>query len=96
MLADRLQGNVKLLINSELRWRFWSTAHFDFSAVAALDAGRVWREIGSADPGPMRLGGATGVRIAWNKTFVVRFDYGIGISEPFADGNLYITFDEVF
>ena len=96
LLADRLQGNVKLLINSELRWRFWSTAHFDFSAVAALDAGRVWREIGSADPGPMRLGGATGVRIAWNKTFVVRFDYGVGISEPFADGNLYITFDEVF
>lgn len=96
LLASRLQGKLKLLINSELRWRVWSTPHFDFGAVAALDAGRVWSAIGSPDPGPVRLGGAAGLRIAWNKTFVVRFDYGIGISEPFADGNVYLTFDEAF
>jgi len=96
LLADRLQGNVKLLLNSELRWRFWSLPHFDFESSAGLDAGRVWREIGKADPGPMRLGGAVGLRVAWNKNFVIRFDYGVGISEPFADGSVYLTFDEMF
>ena len=51
---------------------------------------------GVADPGPLRLGGAAGLRVAWNRNFVIRFDYGIGISEPFADGNVYLTFDEAF
>lgn len=96
LLADRFQGKVKLLANSELRWKFWSTTHLDFSAVTALDAGRVWSALGDSDPGPMRWGGAAGLRIAWNKTFVVRFDYGLGISEPFANGNVYLTFDEAF
>lgn len=96
LLADRFQGDVKLLANAEVRFRFWSTEHFDWSAVTALDAGRVWAHLGQPDPGPLRLGGAAGVRVAWNKTFVVRFDYGIGISEPYGDGNIYLTFDEAF
>ena len=87
---------MKLLINSELRWRFWSTSHFEFGVVSGLDAGRVWSAFGVADPGPLRLGGAAGLRVAWNRNFVIRFDYGIGISEPFADGNVYLTFDEAF
>jgi outer membrane protein assembly factor BamA len=96
LLANRLQGKVKALANAELRWRFFSVPHFDFGVVAALDAGRVWAEMGKRDPGPIRAGAAAGLRIAWNRNFVIRFDYGIGISEPYADGNIYLTFDEMF
>jgi hypothetical protein len=96
LLADRLQGKVKALTNAELRWRFFSVPHFEFGVVAALDAGRVWAELGKPDSGPIRAGAAAGLRIAWNRNFVIRFDYGFGISEPYADGNIYLTFDEMF
>ena len=90
LLENRLQGRLKLVANAELRWRFWSGEHFAVETVAGLDGGKV------EGSGGMRLGGAAGLRVAWNRDFIVRFDYGIGISEPFADGNVYITFDELF
>lgn len=96
LMAYRLQGKVKLLLNSELRWRFLSIPHFDFGVAGALDAGRVWSALGTAEGGPLMIGSAAGLRVAWNKNFVIRFDYGIGISEPYADGNVYLTFDEMF
>lgn len=96
LTAYRLQGRVKLLFNGELRWRFLSVPHFDFGVTGSLDAGRVWSRLGSGEPGPLLAGGAAGLRIAWNRNFVIRFDYGIGISEKHADGNIYLTFDEMF
>lgn len=96
LLANRLQGKVKLLVNSELRWRFFTARRLELGLVAALDSGRVWAELGSGDPGRPKLGAAGGLRVAWNKNFVIRFDYGFGISEPSANGNVYLTFDEMF
>jgi outer membrane protein assembly factor BamA len=96
LLAYRLQGNVKLMVTPELRWRFASAGAFEFGVVGGLDSGRVWRALGSADGGRPKLGAALGLRIAWNRDFVVRFDYGLGLSEPYAGGNVYLTFDELF
>jgi hypothetical protein len=96
LLGYRLQGNVKLLLNNELRWRFWSVPYVEVGAVAGLDAGRVWSGIGAGDRGPVRFGASLGLRLAWNKNFVIRYDYGIAISEPYANGSQYLTFDELF
>ena len=96
LLKNRLQGKVKLLVTPELRWRFYRGERIDLETVAAVDAGRVWADLGSADPGGPKLGGAGGVRVAWDKNFVVRLDVGLGISEPYGTGSIYLTFDEMF
>ena len=96
LLKNRLQGKVKLLVTPEVRWRFYQGTSIDLETVAALDAGRVWADLGSGEGGGPKLGGAGGVRVAWNKNFVIRLDLGVGISEPYGTGSIYLTFDEMF
>ena len=60
------------------------------------DAGRVWAKLGQADVGPVHFGAAARLRIAWGHHFIIRADYSFGISEPFADGSIYLDFGELF
>lgn len=96
LLKNRLQGMGKLLLTPELRGTAYEGSHLDLRLVAALDLGRVWAQVGKADPGPWRAGGSLGFRAAWNRDFVVRVDLGLGLSESYADKSLYVTFDEMF
>jgi hypothetical protein len=96
LLRNRFQGNVKVLGNAELRWRFVRVWELEFEAAAGLDAGRVWYQLGRSDGGGLKLGSAVGLRIAWSHHFVIRFDYGIGITEPYANGYVYIETGELF
>lgn len=88
---DRYQGNVKLLGNAELRWRFLTVGEFELGSVAALDAGRVWARLGSSDVGPFRVGTAVGLRLAWSHHLVVRADVGLTPEQTF-----FLDFGEMF
>jgi outer membrane protein assembly factor BamA len=96
LLLHRFVGDVKVLGNAELRWRFLSLGPFEVGAVGGIDAGRVWAQLGKDDVGPVHVGAAAGLRIAWSHHFVIRADYGFGISEPYADGSIYLDFGELF
>ena len=88
---DRYQGNVKLLGNAELRWRFLSLGDFEVGTVAGLDVGRVWARLGSPDVGPLHVGAAVGLRLAWSHHLVVRADMGIAPEQTF-----FLDFGETF
>jgi len=96
MFQNRYQGDVKLLGNAELRYRMFGAWELEFEAAAGLDAGRVWYSLSQSDGGPVRMGSAVGVRIAWSHHFVIRFDFGIGITQPEATGYIYLETGELF
>jgi outer membrane protein assembly factor BamA len=97
LLKNRLQGKGKLLVSPELRWTLSEGEHFDWRLVAGVDAGRVWAELDRlSEGGGLAAGASMGVRMAWNRTFVVRLDVGWGLTESYGDGAVYLTFDEMF
>jgi hypothetical protein len=96
LFQNRFQGNVKVLGNAELRYRMFSLWELEVEAAAGLDAGRVWFELGRSEGGGLKLGSAVGLRIAWSHAFVIRFDLGIGITQPEATGYVYLELNELF
>jgi hypothetical protein len=101
VLADATFGDVPFFLLSttggpELRVRFYRGARLELETVAALDAGRVWADLGSGDGGGPKLSTSGGLRVAWNRNFVIRLDVGFGLSEPYGTGSIYLTFDEMF
>jgi outer membrane protein assembly factor BamA len=98
ILRNRFQGPAKLLLNAEARWSPLSLPAlgqtFDFSLVGFLDAGRAWSDLHFAEGGGLKSAAGGGLHIAWNQDFLVRFDYGIGLSEP--TGGFYIEFGQFF
>jgi len=88
---DRYQGNVKLLGNAELRWRFLTLGEFEIGTVAGVDVGRVWARLGNSDVGPFQVGTAVGLRLAWSHHLVVRADVGLSPEQTF-----FLDFGEMF
>jgi Omp85 superfamily domain len=88
---DRYQGNVKLLGNAELRWRLITLGDFELGTVGAIDAGRVWARLGESDVGPVHVGTALGLRVAWGHHLIVRADFGLT-----PDFNFFLDFGETF
>ena len=88
---DRYQGNVKLLGNAELRWRFLSIGELELGSVAGLDVGRVWARLGSSDVGPFHVGSVVGLRVAWSHHLVLRADVGLTPEQTF-----FLDFGETF
>jgi outer membrane protein assembly factor BamA len=82
----RYQGPVKLLLNGELRWTPLSATpwgqQFDFTFAGFADAGRVWSDLHFSEGGGLKTSAGGGLRIIWNREFVIRLDYGVGITEP--------------
>ena len=99
VLRARFVGKIKALVDTELRWR-WLTRRpwghrFDITTIAALDAGRAWRELASDGPFfDVALGAAGGLRFGWDENFIERVDYGYSITEK--TSGLYIDFNHVF
>ncbi len=98
LLKNRFQGPAKLLLNGELRWMPVSTTvlgqAFDFSLVGFVDSGRVWSNLDLRDGGGLNTAAGGGLRIAWNREFVVRMDYGLGITAPTT--GFYLEFGQIF
>ncbi|MBZ4419017.1 BamA/TamA family outer membrane protein [Myxococcus sp. RHSTA-1-4] len=98
ILKNRVQGKVKALANGELRWLFLSTSPFnqkvDFTAVAFLDAGQAWADLDFRDDGLARYAGGGGLRISWDRNFIVRLDYGVSPSD--GTSGFYLDFNHLF
>lgn len=98
LLKNRLQGEVKALANGELRWRFLSVApaqqRLDFTLVAFLDAGQAWADLRFQDDGLARYAGGGGLRVAWEKNFIVRMDYGVSPRD--GTTGFYLDFNHLF
>jgi hemolysin activation/secretion protein len=66
--------------NFELRWRFAQSRiakqHLEFSAVPFFDVGGVWDGIISIQNN-WRSSEGLGLRIAWNESTILRFDYAV-------------------
>jgi hypothetical protein len=97
ILKHRMQGQVKALVNGELRWRFLTVSplkqRVDFTAVAFVDAGQVWADLDLED-GLARHAGGGGLRIAWQDNFIVRADYGVSPSD--GTSAFYLDFNHLF
>ncbi len=98
ILKHRLQGEVKALVNGELRWQFLSVAplnqRVDFTLVAFLDAGAAWADLSFRDSGLGRYAGGGGLRVAWEKNFIVRMDYGVSPQD--GTTGFYLDFNHMF
>jgi outer membrane protein assembly factor BamA len=78
---DRFVAPVSLLFNAELRYTF-AQAHFlrqtlGFTLAPFLDLGKGFDSIGSGTVQNWELSGGAGLRLSWNVSTVVSFDYGI-------------------
>lgn len=94
-------GRFKLIEQAELRYNFWSfdllKQNFDLTAAvfgdAAMTAWDYQRFL--KDMKRVYLGFGGGLRISWNKTFVVRADLGVSPEENFSP-KVYIVVGNVF
>lgn len=99
--SQRVLGRIKLLEQSELRWRVWGfrllDQFFDLSWLGFVDAGLVgydwtdWR----GDPLGTVWGGGGGIRLAVNRDFVIRCDVAISPFEERAPA-VYLNLGHVF
>lgn len=98
LLKNRLQGKVKALANGELRWKFASVSpggqQLDFTLVAFMDAGQAWTDLSLAEGSELGYGGGGGLRIAWERNFIVRIDYGRSPSDD--TSGFYLNFNHLF
>jgi hypothetical protein len=78
---SRFLGRVMNFNNFELRWRFaqarMAKQHLEFSAVPFFDFGGVWDEFSSLNVNNLRRSEGMGLRITWNESTVLRFDYAV-------------------
>lgn len=78
---SRFLGRAMSFNNFELRWRFaqmrFIKQHLEFSAVPFYDFGGVWDEFSNLTASNLRHSEGMGLRIAWNESTVLRFDYAI-------------------
>jgi outer membrane translocation and assembly module TamA len=78
---SRFLGRVMNFNNFELRWRFaqmrMAKQHFEFSAVPFFDIGGVWDDFTNLNSRNLRHSEGAGLRITWNESTVLRFDYAV-------------------
>lgn len=83
--------------NTELRTRFAKLSilkqNLVFSAVPFFDAGSVYYNLNNAfNPNRIRFSEGLGLRIAWNSSTILRFDYAISKE----DNQFFFTFGQTF
>lgn len=78
--ADRFIGPVALLTNMEMRWSFYEFTlwkqNIKMMAVPFFDAGRPFENNSAISFNNWKLAGGAGLRLAWNLSTIVCFDYG--------------------
>jgi outer membrane protein assembly factor BamA len=93
---DRFVGPVSALANLEVRWTFLDFdvvgEHFALALAPFLDLGRVFDRVGDFTFGNWQRGEGAGLHVAWNKSTIIMFDYGVS-SE---DQGLYMDFGQQF
>jgi hypothetical protein len=76
----RFVGDAAAWVNAELRWSFAETTfkqqHLRFMLVPFVDAGRVFDSVGDTTFRDWKFGGGAGLRLAWNLSTVISFDFG--------------------
>lgn len=76
---SRFLGRTMAFGNVELRYRFWQTTVFEqtlgFMVLPFFDAGGVWDKPSRVNARNLRCSEGAGLRIAWNLTTIVAFDY---------------------
>ncbi len=94
-------GRVKFINQAELRYTFWGfdlfSQHFVLGTVGFLDAGIIAWDFKQLRDKPIVLadGCGGGLRITWNKTFVIRADIAFSKFEDYSP-QFYITVRNVF
>jgi hypothetical protein len=93
----RFLGRVMDFANFELRCRFAQTTifkqHLAFSAVPLFDIGGVWDDFARLNKfSNYRYSEGLGMRIAWNLSTILRFDYAISKE----DNQFFFTFGHMF
>lgn len=99
----RFVGRLKLIEQAELRYNFWSfdlfRQNFDLILAGFADVAMTsWdysRERLSKDLKKVYVGFGSGLRIIWNKTFIIRADLGVSPDENFAP-KFYLTVGNIF
>lgn len=98
ILRNRYVGPAKVLGNAELRWTPLTVnplgQRFELGLAGFLDAGRVWSDLRFSEGGGLKAAGGGGLRVIWNQVFVVRADYGVGITDPTT--GFYLEFGQIF
>jgi len=87
-VADRFVGHAAAYANAELRWGFaekilWKQ-HLRFYLAPFVDTGRVFDSVGATTLKDWKVDGGVGLRLAWNLSTIVSFDYGRS-----GEGNLF-------
>jgi outer membrane protein assembly factor BamA len=92
---SRFLGRTMYFSNFELRWRFaqtrWFKQHLEFSVVPFYDIGGVWDDLNLGTTN-LRYSRGMGLRIAWNESTVLRFDYAVSKEDQQFFFNLAHTF----
>lgn len=101
--AERYRGRVKILNQAELRWRAYRLntkkgGEIDFYLQAFLDAGMVAEEWADLSESPVLHGEGIGLRIAFNRNFILRGDFAFSPyeSEGFGITGLYLDVDNLW
>ena len=93
---SRFLGRAMHFSNFELRWRFaqsrWFNQHLEFSAVPFFDVGGVWDSLSNLTANNLRYSSGAGLRIVWNESTVLRFDYAVSKEDEQFFFNLAHTF----
>lgn len=93
---SRFLGRTMHFSNFELRWRFaqsrWFKQHLEFSAVPFYDIGGVWDSMSNLTANNLRYSHGGGLRIVWNESTVLRFDYALSKEDRQFFFNLAHTF----
>ncbi len=93
---SRFLGRAMHFSNFELRWRFAQTKlfnqHLEFSAVPFYDIGGVWDDLSKLNTNNLRYSRGGGLRIAWNESTILRFDYAVSKEDNQFFFNLAHTF----
>ncbi len=98
---QRFVGRIKLIEQAEFRYNFWSFAllkqNFDLNFALMADLGMTAWDFSrfTKDMQNLYTGFGGGLRINWNKTFVIRADLGVSPNEDFSP-KFYLVVGNVF
>ncbi|HXW53800.1 MAG TPA: BamA/TamA family outer membrane protein [Myxococcota bacterium] len=98
---QRYVGRIKFIEQGEFRYNFWSFSllrqQFDLNGAVMADLGMTAWDFSrfTKDMQHVYLGFGGGLRIYWNKTFVIRGDLGVSPNENFSP-KFYLVVGNVF
>ena len=85
---QRFTDDVRYLLSVEGRYWLrsqWVRGQFlEWKAVGFVDAGRVWADMGSVRPTGLHLAAGAGVRLLWDRDFVVRAEIAVSAENALA------------